>query len=356
MEPQNPLEVEKAIRIRYNSSIANPSLYIEDTNATGGRTWSINVGEGAAGRFSIRDVTAGASRILIDENGNVGIGTVSPTATLHLYNATGNLSIIMSGGSFGNDFHKICTRPNGDHGACWETGAGYSARFYSFNQFDPWFWVNWDGTTEDTVAKIDNAGNMLLQGTLTQSGNPDIAENIRVSDLNISAGDIVMIDPKNNEAVIKADTPYSPYVIGVISTNPGLLLNAPESSIETGKTFRENERPLVLAGRVFVKVSNINGPINVGDPITSSIIPGVGMKAKNSGVIVGRALEQFNPEKDIGKIIECPKGTGKNVKCGKIIVFVNVGWMEPLDTEEIKELKTEIEKLKKYISNLENKI
>jgi len=59
---------------------------------------------------------------------------------------------------------------------------------------------------------------------------------------------------------------------------------------------------LSLVGRVLTKVSTENGSILPGDPITSSDVPGVGMKADRSSKIVGYALESYNgPE--IGKIL-----------------------------------------------------
>ncbi len=42
------------------------------------------------------------------------------------------------------------------------------------------------------------------------------------------------------------------------------------------------------------KVTSLNGPINVGDPITSSNITGVGMKQTQPGTILGRVIESVN--------------------------------------------------------------
>lgn len=45
-----------------------------------------------------------------------------------------------------------------------------------------------------------------------------------------------------------------------------------------------------LAGRVPVKMSTKNGNIAPGDYITTSDIPGVGMKATEPGRVIGKAL------------------------------------------------------------------
>lgn len=54
-----------------------------------------------------------------------------------------------------------------------------------------------------------------------------------------------------------------------------------------------NVYPLALQGRVPVKVSSMNGPIQPGDDLTSSTIPGIAMKATNGGQIIGKALEGY---------------------------------------------------------------
>jgi cytoskeletal protein CcmA (bactofilin family) len=51
---------------------------------------------------------------------------------------------------------------------------------------------------------------------------------------------------------------------------------------------------MALTGRVPVNVSLINGPIEAGDPLTSSSIPGMAMKATEPGNIIGTALESYD--------------------------------------------------------------
>jgi len=51
--------------------------------------------------------------------------------------------------------------------------------------------------------------------------------------------------------------------------------------------------PVALVGRLPVKVTNENGPINVGDFITTSSTPGHGMKATEAGRVVGMAIGNF---------------------------------------------------------------
>ena len=114
-----------------------------------------------------------------------------------------------------------------------------------------------------------------------------------------------------NSAVRKSSKPYDPAIVGIVSTDPAIVIN--ETNITFGKTAGDNFNPLkpyvALAGRVPVKVSTENGSIEPGNPLTSSSTPGVAMKATRSGSIVGKALEAYS-------------GSG----VGKIMVFVSVGW------------------------------
>ncbi len=105
------------------------------------------------------------SRLYVRNDGNVGIGTTDPGGLLDLYKASGNMKLLMSGGSFGSDIHQINLRPNGDYGAAITVGAGYSLEFTSFNEFDPFYFSNWDGTTKTRLVTILNSGNVGIGTT-----------------------------------------------------------------------------------------------------------------------------------------------------------------------------------------------
>lgn len=120
-----------------------------------------------------------------------------------------------------------------------------------------------------------------------------IANYIPISGENISDGDIVSSTEKGN---ILSKTPYDPLVIGVVTEKPAVSLN-PE-------TTEENTYPVAASGNVRVHVSSINGDIKVGDLVTSSEMPGVGMKANKTGYVIGRSLDNFsskNPQ-EVGTI------------------------------------------------------
>ena len=131
------------------------------------------------------------------------------------------------------------------------------------------------------------------------AGYSDIAEHMPAAD-DITAGDVVVIDPEQDERVIKSYKANDPTVAGVISTAPAMLIGQADSP-----------SPLALAGRVPVKVSAENGAIQRGDLLTTAATPGHAMKATpvfvngipfyQPGTIIGKAMGEL--ETGVGTII-----------------------------------------------------
>ncbi len=131
---------------------------------------------------------------------------------------------------------------------------------------------------------------------------------------------------------------------GIISTKPQITLGTPS----------EQSVRLALTGRVPAVVTSLGGSIKRGDPITSSSVEGTGQKQLESGIIVGKALEEFNPENatcaTVNSISEIrwPEDDGSNpekpcfkvpgeslgidkdfVYIGKIMVLVSTSFNDP---------------------------
>ena len=165
----------------------------------------------------------------------------------------------------------------------------------------------------------------------TTATNFDLAESYKTKDQTISSGDVVCVDPNNNSNIIKCQNPYDPTAIGIVSTNPGLIV---------GDDLQANSRLVGLQGRVPVKVTLENGPIKRGDPLTPSATkPGYAMKATKAGQIIGKALQPFDgnstvlgenafdglTKNQIQKIINSTKATGE----GQTMAFINISWYDP---------------------------
>lgn len=127
----------------------------------------------------------------------------------------------------------------------------------------------------------------------SQNVSLGIANYVPIKGDNIKNGDIIS---SSEGGYILSKIPYDPLVIGVVSTNPAVSLNIEGSDKDT--------YPVVSSGNVEINVTTQNGNIKSGDLITSSNTPGAGMKAKQTGYILGRALDDFTSgnKNEVGKI------------------------------------------------------
>jgi len=136
----------------------------------------------------------------------------------------------------------------------------------------------YDGTNWNLINWMD--------ASTTQTG-ADIAE-LFPSTEDLEPGDLVALDTVEPVHVRRTTESYESQLVGIVSTDPGITLGDVSSPNQDG-VF-----PIALVGRVPLKVSQENGPISIGDPLTSSSEPGVGMKATAPGRIIGFALEPFD--------------------------------------------------------------
>jgi hypothetical protein len=131
-------------------------------------------------------------------------------------------------------------------------------------------------------------------------------------------GTIVGLKKNSTDTVEAASSSTSAYILGVIIDNAGSQL-----SISSDKS---NQVHVATSGVEPVLVSDINGAIAVGDPITSSPIKGVGMKATDNVKIVGVAQEAFPNGSASKRTYKDQNGQQQTVKLGQISVLVNVAY------------------------------
>lgn len=108
---------------------------------------------------------------------------------------------------------------------------------------------------------------------------------------NIQNGTVVA--HRDNQYLPSAE-PYDKNMFGVVAINAALEFVSEEASISAD--LPPNTYPVISSGVTEVRVSARNGRISKGDPITSSDIPGVAMRADKSGFVLGFAQASFNPE------------------------------------------------------------
>jgi len=140
--------------------------------------------------------------------------------------------------------------------------------------------------------QLSTVGDITAGGYYSISG-ADLAENYIASDQSITAGDIVKLT--SGLKLSKTMEVYDPQAVGVVSSKPGMTLSDISQIADEDKN---NLRPLALSGRVPVKVTTENGNIEVGDYLVPASKAGYamkqcGIKSCNSGIVIGRALEEF---------------------------------------------------------------
>ena len=132
-----------------------------------------------------------------------------------------------------------------------------------------------------------------------------VAYTYSIIDENFDYGDIISYDKDTGvHSLSKVDSDSN--MFGVAVETPVLLFRAGS----------ESGVPIIQSGKALVNVTTSNGPIRVGDYITSSSIPGKGQRADGKNVFVlGFAMESF------GEGVDIKSG---EVLSGKIMVMLNI--------------------------------
>lgn len=151
---------------------------------------------------------------------------------------------------------------------------------------------------------LDVMGRIQLHGSNADATDPgypgfpagrhifDLAEGVHCPDA--ISGDVVIVDINNTDAAVISTKAYDSRVMGIISDRPRVALGV------TG-----GKKPVCLRGKVYGKVTALNGPIKRGDILVTSSKKGYAMAADpkkiKPGMIVGKALQAW--EKGEGKIL-----------------------------------------------------
>ncbi|MDE1977249.1 MAG: hypothetical protein KGI84_08325 [Elusimicrobia bacterium] len=293
--------------------------------------------------------------MFMQNGGNVGIGTTSPAQTLEVsgnsevtgttFFGTGSTYQVTSVGATTLALSQVSNLElnNGANNAVDIDAPNISYTSAGRIDFSTGS-ISGGIVQSQVVASIDGKGDFTAKGTVATNGSPDLAEFIQTAP-GVSAGDVVAPDERPARVpgpggerirVERADEPYEPGMLGVISDGSSSFLIG--SHLHGVDAEKYPGQPLVLAGRVPVKVDLEGGPIHIGDYLTSSSRPGYAMRATKPGATVGIALEDFGTGGSGGK----RKGTERT---GKILCFVHIGGNQEAYAKELAELRGQNRKI-----------
>ena len=129
----------------------------------------------------------------------------------------------------------------------------------------------------------------IITPVLEITGGSDLSEQFDIGNTSLlpEPGMVVSIDPDHPGQLTLCEGAYDRRVAGVISgaggVNTGMLMGQSGSEAD-------GEHPVALIGRVYVWADATNGPIEPGDLLTSSDLPGHAMKVSDHGRAMGAIL------------------------------------------------------------------
>lgn len=230
-------------------------------------------------------------------SGNVGIGTNTPNADLHVDDRIR----IGEDPSYGNVYGELIHEGGGTGFKINANAGGGWADMHLQTDGTTRVFIESGGNvgigTTSPASRLDVQGNVTIRDISTGAiaielgKGLDYAEGFNVSDkTNIEPGTILCIDTENPGKLKISENPYDKTVAGIVAGANGL-----GSGVRLGT--QEFDCDVALAGRVYCNTIASSENIEPGDMLTTSSIPGYAMKAadhvKAQGAIIGKAMESL---------------------------------------------------------------
>ena len=230
--------------------------------------------------------------ILDADSSNVGIGTANP--------GNHKLSVLSSDGGVGGAtvFAKNTNTTSGIAMSVTNESTGVTLLVGNTSTVANGNLIRCDSWVGGWHPVFSVSGEGRVTCSVIEITGPDLAEKFPFSGT-AEPGMVVQIDPQNPGKLRVAEGAYNRMVAGIVSNagdlHPGAVLgNLPDS---------EGQPPIALSGRVWTMCDTSNGPIKVGDLLTTSDTPGQAMKVtdypKAQGAIIGKAMSSLKSGKGL---------------------------------------------------------
>jgi len=271
-------------------------------SSTGGSDWSmISSGSGngeGAGKFLLYNSAVGA-QLVMSETGKLGLGALGgePVSKLHV---VGGEDAELTGGFDGFIMNGYVDGPNlvMDHNEIMARNDGNAATLY----------LNYNGGDVTVSSQAGSGGRLGIGKAPTEmldvagtakvhvvqiTGGADIVEGFDSSE-ELEPGTVVVIDAKNAGELIASSEVYDRKVAGVVSGANGI-----RPGLELGQEgVLDGDVPVAMSGRVYVKASAENGPIQPGDRLTTAALAGHAMRvsdeSRSNGAVIGKAMSALD--------------------------------------------------------------
>lgn len=285
-------DASQGFRIASGSDYSSVYADFMVTRGAGGLVINSNAGGGSWADLSLQ--TNGLTKVFVEHDGRVGIGTSAPAKLLHI-DQNNDLTEgirLASGSAYSNVYADfMVTRGNG--GLVINSNAGGGS----------WADISLQ-TNGSTRVFVDQVGNVGIGTTSPQNRlhvegearvdvlhitGADVAERFPVA-ATVPAGTVVSIDADRPGQLCMSDRAYDRRVAGVVSGAGELPTGAVLGHLDD----KGPAVPVALSGRVWVQCDASAGPIVPGDLLTSADRPGHAMQAADhdraQGAIIGKAM------------------------------------------------------------------
>jgi hypothetical protein len=231
------------------------------------------------------------NQFLIRASGGLGINTTAPQTDLSVaggmnidqasLNSGTATNILSFGSASGEGIGSKRTSGGNRFGLDFYTG--YSNRMTIANSG----FVGIGTLAPQTMLHVNGEATVQV---LTITGGADVAEPFDIASPDVPTGAVVVIDAEQPGKPKISDRAYDTRVAGVVSgakgIHPGLSLRQ-AGALSGG-------RNVALTGRVYVQADASGSPIQPGDLLTTSDMPGYAMKvadhARAQGAVLGKAM------------------------------------------------------------------